>query len=63
MHELHTPELPLSGLVHKDGGETDVAVDQTTVCTQEPYGFLGNSVGAGGEDMQRWQCHTSMLLG
>ena len=56
VHELHTPELPLPGLVHKDGGETDVPVDQTTVCAQEAYGFLRNnsvgadSVEAGGED-------------
>ena len=56
MHELHTPELPLPSLVHKDGGETDVPVDQTTVRTQEAYGFLRNnsvgtdSVEGGGED-------------
>ena len=43
MHKLHTPQLPLSSLIHKDGGETDVAVDQTTVCAQEAYGFLRNS--------------------
>ena len=43
MHELHTPELPLPGPIHKDGGETDVPVDQTTVCAQEAYGFLGNN--------------------
>ena len=63
MHELHTPELPLPGPIHKDGGETDVPVDQTTVRAQEAYGFLrNNSVCADSEDMQ-WQCHTSMLLG
>ena len=43
MHELHTPELLLPGLIHKDGGETDVAVDQTTVRAQEAYGFLENN--------------------
>ena len=49
VHELHTSQLPLPGLVHKDGGETDVAVDQTTVCAQETYGFLRkNSFG--------WDC-------
>ena len=52
MHELHTPELPLPSLVHKDGGETDVAVDQTTVCAQEAYGFLKkNKVEADCEDV------------
>ena len=40
VHKLHTPQLPLPGLVHKDGGETDVPVNQTTVCAQETYGFL-----------------------
>lgn len=40
VHELHTPQLPLPSLVHKDGGETDVPVDQTTVCAQETYSFL-----------------------
>ena len=52
MHELHAPQFPLPGLVHKDGGETDVPVDQTTVCAQETYGFLRrSSVGADDEEM------------
>ena len=42
MHELHTPQLPLSSFVHKNGGETDIAVDQATVHVQKAYGFLGN---------------------
>lgn len=40
MHKLHPRQLPLTGFIHKDRGEADIVMNETTVITQETDGFL-----------------------